>query len=59
MSTLLRILLISSIAFFAIMAILKPRQLRQFGRKARLVGLIYVAVIVTSAVLDVVFGWRT
>ena len=59
MSTLLRILFISSIAFFAIMMVLRPRQIRQLGRKARLVGLIYVAVIVISAGLRVAFDWGT
>ncbi len=59
MSTLLRILLISSVAFFAFMIVMKPRQLRMLGRRARLVGLIYVAVILGSAIVRVAFGWGT
>lgn len=57
MSTLLRLILISFFLFFAVMMVLRPRQMRAFGRRMRLVALIYVAVIVTSAAVRIIFGW--
>ncbi len=61
MSTLLRYLLIGSIVALLFMMATRPRQLRALGRKARLVALIYVAVILASAALRVacLSGWLT
>ncbi|MEX2446195.1 MAG: hypothetical protein WD734_02560 [Dehalococcoidia bacterium] len=51
MDALLRALLLGGLIVLAFMVITRPRQLRQIGRKARLVGLIYVGVIVVSGLL--------
>lgn len=59
MSTLLRSVLLASIVALLAMMVFRPRQFRTLGRKARLVGLIYVAVILASGVLRLAClnGW--
>ncbi len=57
MSTLLKYLLLGSIAFIVFMMVMRPRQLRTLGAKARLLGLIYVLSILISAALNLSFGW--
>lgn len=54
MSTILRILLIASIAALAVMWFRHPTRLRELGRKAQLVAFIWVLAIVIGAVLQVV-----
>ena len=58
-STLLKYLLLGSLAVGAYMVVMRPRQLRTLGRKARLLGLIYVAAVLISAALNLAFGWGT
>ncbi len=58
MSTLLRIFLIVSLVVLAYMVIMKPRQLRAIGRKARIVAYAYVAAVIIGAILQLA-GWRT
>ena len=59
MSTFLRYLLLGSVVFIGLMILLRPRQVRTLGQKVRLVGLIYVAVILTSGALRLAClnGW--
>lgn len=57
--TALRIFLIASLLVLAYMMIMRPRELGRIGRGARLVGLVYVAAIVISAVFHLTFGWGT
>ena len=64
MSTFLRYLLLGSMIAIVLMMVMRPRQFRTLGQKARLVGLIYVAVILTSGALRLAclegwFGGRT
>ncbi len=59
MSTLLKYLLLGSIAFIVFMMVMRPRQFRVLGRKARLLGLIYVLAILISAALRLAFNWGT
>lgn len=56
-STLLKYLLLGSIAVILYMLVMRPRQLHTLGGKARLVGLIYVAAVLISAALNLSFGW--
>ena len=58
MSTLLKYLLLGSVAAIAYMLVMRPRQLRALGRKARLLGLIYVAAVLIGAALNLAFGWN-
>ncbi|MCK9486750.1 MAG: hypothetical protein M0R73_08635 [Dehalococcoidia bacterium] len=58
MSTVLRLLLIASVLFVAYLAVMKPRQLRETGRKARIVAYAYVAAVIIGAILQLA-GWRT
>lgn len=58
MSTLLRILLITSLIFIAALVILRPTQVRSLGAKARLIGYLYVIAILVGAVTQLA-GWRT
>lgn len=58
MSTVLRLLLIATVVVLAYLVIMKPRQLRETGRKARIVAYAYVAAIVIGAILQLA-GWRT
>ena len=57
MSTLLKIVLVATMVAVAAMVVLRPRQLRSIGRKARLVGYIYVLAILIGAVMQLA-GWR-
>lgn len=58
MSTLLRILLLASLIFIAALIVLRPRQIRSLGAKARLIGYLYVIAILVGAVMQLA-GWRT
>ena len=58
MSTFLRLFLIASMLFIAYMVVMKPRQLREAGRKARIVAYAYVAAIIIGAIMQLA-GWRT
>lgn len=53
MSTLLRILLIASIVAIAVMWLRHPTRLRELGRKAQLVALIWIVAVLIGAVLQV------
>ena len=53
MSSLLRILIIVSIAAIAIMWFRHPTRLRELGRKAQLVAFIWILAIVIGAFLQV------
>lgn len=52
MATLLRIFLIASIVAIAVLWFRHPTQLRELGRKARLVAYIWVLAILIGAVLQ-------
>lgn len=58
MSTLLRILVITTIIAIAALVVLRPQRLRTIGQKARLIGYLYVIAIVIGAVMQLA-GWRT
>jgi hypothetical protein len=51
MSTFLRLLLVAGVLLAAVLVVLGPVRMRRFGRQIRLVGFVYVAVVVTSAAL--------
>ncbi len=57
MSTLLKILLVSTMVVVAALVILRPRQLRSLGQKARLVGYLYVLAVLIGALMQLA-GWR-
>lgn len=58
MSTLLRILVITTIIAVAALVVLRPQRLRTIGQKARLIGYLYVIAILIGAVMQLA-GWRT
>lgn len=58
-STLFRYFLLASVAAVAYLVLFKPRQLGRLGRGARTVGYAYVAAILISAALRLIFGWWT
>ncbi|MCK9495400.1 MAG: hypothetical protein M0R75_07885 [Dehalococcoidia bacterium] len=58
MSTLLRILVITTIIAIAALVVLRPQRLRTIGQKARLIGYLYVIAILIGAVMQLA-GWRT
>lgn len=58
MSTLLRILLITTLIIVVALIVLRPRQIRTIGQKARLIGYLYVIAIIIGAVMQLA-GWRT
>jgi hypothetical protein len=51
----LRLLFVVTAVAIGFMLIFRPTQLRSFGRRARTVGLAYVAAILISAVLRVIW----
>ncbi len=51
MSTLLRLALLVSAAGLVVMLFYSPRRIQRFGRRARMVGYVYVAAILIGAVL--------
>lgn len=51
MSTLLRDLLLASVVIVLFMMVTRPRQFREWGQKARLLGLVYVFAVLISAAL--------
>lgn len=58
MSTILRILLITTAIIIVGLIVLKPRRFRTLGQKLRLVGYLYVLAIIIGAVMQLA-GWRT
>jgi hypothetical protein len=52
MSNILRLLLVASVIAIVIMFILHPTQLRELGRKARLVAYLWVLAVLIGAVLQ-------
>jgi hypothetical protein len=57
--SLLRLFLLAGAVVIIYMMIMQPRQLRRLGRRARFVGMLYVAALLISAGLRVAFGWGT
>lgn len=57
MGGLLRLLLIAGALALMVMLLFRPTQVRRLGRHARTVGYAYVAAIVISAALRLLFGW--
>ena len=43
----------------AYLAVMQPRRLRRLGKNVRTVGYAYVAAILISAALRLIFGWGT
>ena len=58
MSTLLRILLITTALIIVGLIVLRPRRFRTLAQKLRLVGYLYVIAILIGAVMQLA-GWRT
>lgn len=57
MSALIKYVVLGSLAVVVFLAVARPRKLRVLGRQARLLGLVYVVAVLTSAALDLAFGW--
>ncbi len=57
MGSFLRLLLLAGVVVLLYMVIMRPRELRQLGRRARLVGLLYVVALVATALTRALFGW--
>ena len=53
MSTFLRLLLLVGLGLAALLIVMGPRRARRFSRQLRLVGFLYVLVVLTSAALRV------
>jgi hypothetical protein len=59
MGGVLRLLLIATAVGLVAMLLFRPTQLGRLGRRARTVGYAYVAAVVISAALRLLFGWGT
>ena len=53
-SSLLKALLLASIVAILFMMVLRPREFRTLGQKARLLGLVYVLAVLISAALQLI-----
>lgn len=53
MSTFLRLLLVVGFGFAALLIVMGPRRARRFSKQLRLVGFLYVLVVLSSAALRV------
>ncbi|MCC6237475.1 MAG: hypothetical protein IT299_07860 [Dehalococcoidia bacterium] len=53
MSTFLRLLLVVGLGLVAVMIVMGPHRARRFGKQLRLVGFVYVLVVLMSAALRV------
>jgi hypothetical protein len=58
MSTLIRILLITTAIIIVGLIVLRPRRFKKLGDKLRLIGYLYVLAILIGAVMQLA-GWRT
>jgi len=58
MSTLLRILVITTALIIVALIVLRPRRFRTLGQKLRLLGYLYVIAILVGAVMQLA-GWRS
>ena len=54
MASLLKALLLASIVAILFMMVLRPREFRTLGQKARLLGLVYVLAVLISAALQLI-----
>lgn len=52
--TVLRLLLIVTVVIVAYLVVIRPREIRRWGRTARKIAFIYIATILISAVLQAV-----
>ena len=52
--TVLRLLLIVTVVIVAYFVVIRPREIRRWGRTARKIAFIYIATILISAVLQAV-----
>ena len=50
--TMLRVLLIVTVVIVAYLVVIRPREIRRWGRTARKIAFIYIATILISAVLQ-------
>ena len=57
MGSLIRIFLVATLLVVAYFVLFRPRQFRQIGKQLRTVGYAYVAAILISAALRLVFDW--
>ena len=59
MGGVLRLLLIATAVGLVVMLLFRPAQIGRLGARARTVGYAYVAAILISAALRLLFGWGT
>jgi hypothetical protein len=57
LGSLIRIFLVATLLVVAYFVLFRPRQLRQIGKQLRTVGYVYVAAILISAALRLMFDW--
>lgn len=57
MGSLIRIFLLATLLVAAYFVLFRPRELRQIGKQLRTVGYVYVAAILISAALRLMFDW--
>lgn len=59
MGGILRLLLIATAVGLVVMLLFRPAQIGRLGARARTIGYAYVAAILISAALRLLFGWGT